>query len=175
MAELLSGSRGGFRVLEWTGSLVPQGALVKGELLWSEVHTDIVPPQSDPSARSAGMLGRWRTLVGISEGSYRTASKLPPLAIDAESHRQLETCAVGAKGGWQLLWRTFMQELAPQSDDGDYVRPSYTFNGRIGDAEFPVRARLISIVFGADSVIARKTAAFVLGTPWQSTSLTSGG
>ena len=27
----LAGSRGGFRVLEWTGSLVPQGTLVKGE------------------------------------------------------------------------------------------------------------------------------------------------
>ena len=34
-----------------------------------------------------------------------------------------------------------MQELAPQSDGGDYVRPSYTFNGRIGNAEFPVRAQ----------------------------------
>ena len=50
--------------------------------------------------------------------------------------------AAGAKGGWQLLWRTFMQELAPQSADGDYVRPSYTFNSRIGDAQFPVRTRL---------------------------------
>ncbi len=28
--SLLAGSRGGLRVLEWTGSLVPQGALVKG-------------------------------------------------------------------------------------------------------------------------------------------------
>jgi len=27
---LMIGSRGGLRVLEWTGSLVPQGALVKG-------------------------------------------------------------------------------------------------------------------------------------------------
>ena len=48
--------------------------------------------------------------------------------------------AAGAKGGWQLLWRTFMQELAPQSAEGDYVRPSYTFNSRIGDAQFPVRS-----------------------------------
>ena len=31
MAKLLAGSRGGLRLLEWTGSLVPQGALVKGE------------------------------------------------------------------------------------------------------------------------------------------------
>ena len=50
--------------------------------------------------------------------------------------------AAGAKGGWQMLWRTFMQELAPQSADGDYVRPSYTFNSRIGDHEFPVRIHL---------------------------------
>ncbi len=35
-----------------------------------------------------------------------------------------------------------MQELAPQSADGDYVRPSYTFNSRIGDAQFPVRSWL---------------------------------
>ena len=30
LATLSSGSRGGLRALEWTGSLVPQGALVKG-------------------------------------------------------------------------------------------------------------------------------------------------
>jgi hypothetical protein len=38
-----------------------------------------------------------------------------------------------------------MQELAPQSDDGDYVRPTYTFNGRIGDADFPVGAETIGV------------------------------
>ena len=38
-----------------------------------------------------------------------------------------------------------MQELAPQSDDGDYVRPSYTFNARIGDTEFPVRSEMTGV------------------------------
>ena len=47
-------------------------------------------------------------------------------------------CCAGAKAGWRLLWQTFMQELAPQSKDGDYVRPSYSFNSAIGDPEFPV-------------------------------------
>jgi hypothetical protein len=32
-----------------------------------------------------------------------------------------------------------MQELAPQSKDGEYARPSYDLRGRIGSAEFPVR------------------------------------
>lgn len=31
-----------------------------------------------------------------------------------------------------------MQELAPQSKDGEYARPSYDLRGRIGSAEFPV-------------------------------------
>lgn len=31
-----------------------------------------------------------------------------------------------------------MTELAPQSKDGSYKRPSYGFNGKIGDAKFPV-------------------------------------
>lgn len=53
--------------------------------------------------------------------------------------RQLPGCGVGAKGGWKLLWQTFMQELAPQSKDGEYMRPTYTFNNAIGDPQFPVR------------------------------------
>ncbi len=44
----------------------------------------------------------------------------------------------GAKGGWRLLWKTFMQELAPQSKDGDYSRPSYNLRHAIGDPDFPV-------------------------------------
>lgn len=30
----------------------------------------------------------------------------------------------------------------PQSKTGAYVRPKYTFDGRIGDAAFPVRIEL---------------------------------
>jgi len=31
-----------------------------------------------------------------------------------------------------------MKELAPQTADGSYSRPSYDFQARIGDARFPV-------------------------------------
>ncbi|KAK9805972.1 hypothetical protein WJX73_010019 [Symbiochloris irregularis] len=34
----------------------------------------------------------------------------------------------GAKGGWRLAWQTMMKELAPQTADGAYARPSYQFN-----------------------------------------------
>ena len=33
-----------------------------------------------------------------------------------------------------------MRELAPQTKDGGYSRPQYTFTGQIGDPEFPVRS-----------------------------------
>lgn len=68
-------SKGGFRVLEWTGGLLPQGKLVST-----------------------------------------------------------------AKFTWRQLWLTFMRELAPQNDDGEYQRPSYGFQGVIGSREFPVEA-----------------------------------
>lgn len=43
-----------------------------------------------------------------------------------------------AKFGWNLAWKIFMNELAPQSKDGMYIRPGYTFQQqRIGDEEFP--------------------------------------
>lgn len=35
-----------------------------------------------------------------------------------------------------------VRELAPQSKSGAYVRPKYTFDGRIGDTSFPVRMLL---------------------------------
>ena len=31
-----------------------------------------------------------------------------------------------------------MTELAPQSKDGSYVRPTYNFRGRLGTDEFPL-------------------------------------
>eukprot|EP00277_Geminigera_cryophila_P038194 CAMPEP_0173103842 /NCGR_PEP_ID=MMETSP1102-20130122/38699_1 /TAXON_ID=49646 /ORGANISM="Geminigera sp., Strain Caron Lab Isolate" /LENGTH=223 /DNA_ID=CAMNT_0013998871 /DNA_START=41 /DNA_END=709 /DNA_ORIENTATION=+ len=43
----------------------------------------------------------------------------------------------GVKTGWRLAWTTLMKELAPQSKDGDYVRPSYSFTGEIGTPTFP--------------------------------------
>lgn len=36
-----------------------------------------------------------------------------------------------------------MKELAPQTADGSYSRPSYDFQARIGDADFPVGSRLL--------------------------------
>jgi len=42
-----------------------------------------------------------------------------------------------AKYGWQQIWLTFMRELAPQSKGGDYKRPTYSFQRKIGDPEFP--------------------------------------
>lgn len=42
----------------------------------------------------------------------------------------------------QFFWRLLVRELAPQSKaDGSYVRPKYSFNGRIGSPEFPVSER----------------------------------
>lgn len=42
-----------------------------------------------------------------------------------------------AKEGWKFAWQRMMAELAPQDEQGNYQRPSYNFQGRIGDAEFP--------------------------------------
>lgn len=45
-----------------------------------------------------------------------------------------------AKFSWKQIWLVFMNELAPQSKDGAYMRPGYAFNGRLGSFEFPVEA-----------------------------------
>jgi len=42
-----------------------------------------------------------------------------------------------AKAGWREAWLTFMRELAPQSKDGGYTRPTYTFQNQIGERDFP--------------------------------------
>jgi glutathionyl-hydroquinone reductase len=42
-----------------------------------------------------------------------------------------------AKKSWNLIWRIFMTELAPQSKDGTYERPIYQTKGWIGTEEFP--------------------------------------
>lgn len=78
-----SGDKGGLKLLEWSGKLIPQGPLVKT-----------------------------------------------------------------AKLAWKQVWLTFMQELAPQSQKGEYKRPMYQFNGRIGDAEFPVEPGRYAILVG---------------------------
>lgn len=54
----------------------------------------------------------------------------------------------GAKGGWKLAWQTMMKELAPQTADGSYSRPSYSFQARIGDPNFPAEAGRYHIYVG---------------------------
>lgn len=49
----------------------------------------------------------------------------------------------GAKGAWKATWLTFMKELAPQSKDGAYSRPGYSFTDAISSApgtKYPVQA-----------------------------------
>ena len=55
----------------------------------------------------------------------------------------------GVKTGWRLAWATLMRELAPQSKDGDYVRPSYGFTGEIGTAAFPEEPNRYHLYAGA--------------------------
>ena len=45
----------------------------------------------------------------------------------------------GAKGGWRLTWQTMMKELAPQTKDGAYARPTYQFNS--GALPQPLKVR----------------------------------
>ena len=91
----------GLGILEWTGSLVPQGLLVKG-------------------------IFRLVSAANIALACLRSW-----FAATAQTF-------AGAKNGWKLAWKTMMKELAPQTADGSYSRPSYDFQARIGDANFPV-------------------------------------
>ncbi|KAK9916212.1 hypothetical protein WJX75_000127 [Coccomyxa subellipsoidea] len=47
------------------------------------------------------------------------------------------TLVKGAKMGWHFAWETMMKELAPQTKDGSYARPTYKLKGVIGSPEFP--------------------------------------
>ncbi len=53
-------------------------------------------------------------------------------------HIPHSTFTQGVKAGWKAAWQVFMRELAPQSRDGAYARPAYTFTARIGDPQHPV-------------------------------------
>jgi putative glutathione S-transferase len=49
----------------------------------------------------------------------------------------------GVKAGWKLAWQTMVTELAPQSKDGEYRRPTYAFADAIEEdpnAKFPATA-----------------------------------
>ncbi|CAN0175843.1 unnamed protein product [Ascophyllum nodosum] len=53
-----------------------------------------------------------------------------------------------ARAGWKFIWLQMMRELAPQSPDGSYVRPSYGFRGWIGRGRFPVEAGRYHVYVG---------------------------
>ena len=59
----------------------------------------------------------------------------------------------GAKYGWRLAWETMMKELAPQTKDGSYARPTYNLKGVIGSPDFPVSSVPYSLV-GSSSTLA---------------------
>jgi len=42
-----------------------------------------------------------------------------------------------AKTGWREAWKIMVSELAPQSKSGDYIRPTYGFQGKLGTSEHP--------------------------------------
>ena len=133
-----SDSQGGMRLLEWTGSLVPQGVLVKGA------------PMALTATLGLGQPRQSRAVVNINLTPPNETLKKGACADD-QCGRGADTSqlcqptsltrwrrALGAKTTWRTLWKTFMQELAPQSKDGEYARPSYDLRGRIGSPEFPV-------------------------------------
>ena len=85
-----------------------------------KIHASSSPPPNSSSSSSAGGLRllEWAGRTGILPGQG--------------------TIVKTAKFGWNQLWLTFMRELAPQSNDGGYKRPSYTFQHRIGQhPDFP--------------------------------------
>ena len=81
--------------------------------------------------------------------------------------------------GWKFAWTTLMRELAPQSKDGTYVRPSYAFQVRTESPVYPNDGtesvpRLASIpgshIFGAWFKVSRR-AGQVPSLRWQGLSL----
>lgn len=53
-----------------------------------------------------------------------------------------------AKETWRFAWTRMMAELAPQDRTGAYQRPSYGFQGRIGDPVFPDEAGRYQLYVG---------------------------
>ncbi|KAG2423393.1 hypothetical protein HXX76_015358 [Chlamydomonas incerta] len=54
----------------------------------------------------------------------------------------------GVKEGWKMAWTAMMREMAPQSKDGAYTRPAYSFGGRLGEAQFPAEAGRYHLYLG---------------------------
>ncbi|CAM9160868.1 unnamed protein product [Choristocarpus tenellus] len=53
-----------------------------------------------------------------------------------------------AKLAWKTIWLQMMRELAPQSADGSYVRPSYDFRGWLGKGRFPAEEGRYHVYIG---------------------------
>ena len=100
----------GLGVLEWTGKLIPQGLLVKGALC---------RPPACIAVHASRSLAWEGQCITVTIHSYPGAS-------------------AGVKTGWRTAWELMMKELAPQSSDGDYTRPSYGYIHSIGEPGFPV-------------------------------------
>ncbi|BDA40825.1 Glutathione S-transferase omega-like 2 [Coccomyxa sp. Obi] len=58
------------------------------------------------------------------------------------------TLVKGAKTGWNFAWETMMKELAPQTKDGSYARPTYNLKGVIGSPEFPAETARYHLYVG---------------------------
>lgn len=54
----------------------------------------------------------------------------------------------GVKEGWRLAWQTMVRELAPQSKDGAYTRPSYAFGGKLDTPQFPAASGRYHVYLG---------------------------
>ncbi len=62
------------------------------------------------------------------------------------------TSCAGAKTAWKFAWETMMKELAPQTKDGSYARPTYNLKGFIGSPEFPVSLLMTGFVLHRDAI-----------------------
>lgn len=111
-------SKGGLRVLEWTGSVVPQGALVKGMAGVGRANGG----EGGPALLALRIFG---VSTGSPYGVLGCRGDGAPTCRLRHSNSPSKLTIPGVKMGWRLLWETFMRELAPQSKGGDYQRPSY--------------------------------------------------
>eukprot|EP00746_Dinoflagellata_sp_MGD_P091418 gnl/MRDRNA2_/MRDRNA2_36233_c0_seq1.p1 gnl/MRDRNA2_/MRDRNA2_36233_c0~~gnl/MRDRNA2_/MRDRNA2_36233_c0_seq1.p1 ORF type:complete len:467 (-),score=55.35 gnl/MRDRNA2_/MRDRNA2_36233_c0_seq1:24-1424(-) len=53
-----------------------------------------------------------------------------------------------AREGYRFIWKRLLTELAPQSKNGTYVRPSYASKGWIGEGPFPIESGRYHIYLG---------------------------
>ncbi|KAK9868292.1 hypothetical protein WJX84_005861 [Apatococcus fuscideae] len=88
-------------------------------------HRSAISSQNRPNFRVRATPGQGRVDKGL--GVLEWTGKLIPQGLLVK----------GVKTGWRTAWELMMKELAPQSSDGDYTRPSYGYIHSIGTPEFP--------------------------------------